>query len=99
MKSETQKIEEHLNGFIERRKEYLEWKDRIDNLSNQLEEILPIIKGNLIPTYNKEQQRNIAIQWFKERARSWEFWLKFIASIGLFFMGMIFVIGNFLKEK
>ena len=72
----------------------------ISPMLSEMKEDIRRLREEIAPlqaSHKEEQRKEIAINWFKEKAKTMKFWFGWMSGVGLFFMGMIYVLKQFLK--
>ena len=91
-------IDDHILKYDLLEKGNSVWKKKTDDAIHQLDELMPIVREKLLPAYEKEARRDMAISWFIEKAKTSRFWFGWLASLGVIVAGFIYILKQFLKS-
>lgn len=75
----------------------VDFQKKTSEAMHQLNEIVPIIKEQLLPAYNREVNAENAKKYLFERFTTWGGLAKTASTIGVFLLGILFIIKTFLK--
>lgn len=74
-KNEQETLKIYLNEHTEQNRE------DFDKLMQEVKRMNETVNDKLLPAYEEAQKKEIAIQWLKDKAKSWQFWLKAFVSL------------------